>query len=647
MSTTEYEKALRLGRGAYRASASRGKYPFLPALDEMTQQVDILTEESLGLVDIPLDQIVGTKTSGRKVSFAGNFMPLMPENSEFARKWENVYEYHMEQGVGDPIVAYEYLNRFYVLEGNKRVSVLKYVHADSIEGMVTRIIPQRSQERENRIYFEFLRFYKATHINYIFFTKEGSFEKLQEAVGRGPDEAWTDEDRTDFKSLYTRFTEIFDKKGGRSLPVTPGDALLFYLSLYPYRDLLDKSQSALEEDITRIWPEIAQLSEAPEKALVLEPTESAEGGSIFSRFFRTTSSKVLKVAFIHDKGAEESGWTYSHELGRMALDQIFGDKIHTESVFCRKESADISELLEEAIAAGNHVIFTTNQRFLGASLKAALEHPEVKILNCSVNQPYRAIRTYFGRLYEAKFLGGMIAGAMCENDKIAYMAQYPIYGSIANINAFTLGAKMTNPRARVYLHWNSQKGASLEKLLQDEHITLISDNDMIRPASESRQFGLYLQRDGNYMKLAAPIWNWGRFYEKIIRDLLQGSWDKTEEVRRHAAVSYWWGMSSGILDLIMSKNLPTGITALTNLVRRQIYTENFYPFYGEMTIQGGYTRGTAGKLLTPEEIITMDYLVSGVEGGIPPIEELTDEARELIEMQKGLLPVPAAGKSES
>ena len=150
-------------------------------------------------------------------------MPLMPENSEFARKWQGVVKYHLDQGVGDPIVAYEYMNRFYVLEGNKRVSVLKYFHADSIEGMVTRMVPYPQDSIENQIYYEFMDFYKDSQINYLSFSKRGSFAQLTEAIGKKTGEKWTDDEKMDFRSLYNRFAEIFHAKGGTEsrLPQPP------------------------------------------------------------------------------------------------------------------------------------------------------------------------------------------------------------------------------------------------------------------------------------------------------------------------------------------------------------------------------------------------------------------------------------------
>jgi hypothetical protein len=112
---------------------------------------------------------------------------------------------HVEEGIREPIKAYEYMNKFYVEEGNKRVSVMKYFDVVSIPGNVIRIIPQRTEDKENKIYYEFLEFYNLSKINYIYFSEEGSFAKLQKAVGKGPDEMWNEDDRLEFRSVYTRF----------------------------------------------------------------------------------------------------------------------------------------------------------------------------------------------------------------------------------------------------------------------------------------------------------------------------------------------------------------------------------------------------------------------------------------------------------
>ena len=137
-------------------------------------------------------------------------------------------------------------------------------------------------------------------------------------------------------------------------------------------------------------------------------------------------------------------------MGRLHLEQTFSEEVQTVS-YENATLENIEAILEEAIGSGCNLIFTTTPTFVQASVKAAIANPEIRILNCSLNTSHRYIRTYYSRMHEAKFLMGAIAGAMAENNRMTYIADYPICGSIANINAFALGAKMINPRAEVFL----------------------------------------------------------------------------------------------------------------------------------------------------------------------------------------------------
>ena len=130
---------------------------YLQVLDEILPAYMTAGEVNLGLIDIPIDKIVGTKTKGRTHAFAANFMPLLSEDSEFGLKWRNLCNAHLSDAdIRDPISCYEFLGRFYVQEGNKRVSVLKYFGATSIPGNVIRILPLESTSKEVRAYREFL-----------------------------------------------------------------------------------------------------------------------------------------------------------------------------------------------------------------------------------------------------------------------------------------------------------------------------------------------------------------------------------------------------------------------------------------------------------------------------------------------------------
>ena len=107
MALGEYQAALKLGRRQYQEAVLMGKSPYLPVLDEILEGKDIVAEVSLGVMDIPLDKIVGTKTTGRTTAFSNQFMPLLPEKSEFGAKWSMLYDHQIQEGIHDPIVAYE------------------------------------------------------------------------------------------------------------------------------------------------------------------------------------------------------------------------------------------------------------------------------------------------------------------------------------------------------------------------------------------------------------------------------------------------------------------------------------------------------------------------------------------------------------
>ena len=106
MPDTEYGYALKQARKRYQDALAKGEYPYLPVLDNILADTDIVSTVSLGIMDIPLAKLVGTKTAERSSSFASNFMPLLPERSEFGSKWAALYKYQVHEGIQDPIVAY-------------------------------------------------------------------------------------------------------------------------------------------------------------------------------------------------------------------------------------------------------------------------------------------------------------------------------------------------------------------------------------------------------------------------------------------------------------------------------------------------------------------------------------------------------------
>ena len=122
----EYEKALALGQKEYKACQAKGLPLYPPVLDEVLTGVDTRGEVELGLVDVPIHLITGTRSAGRQRAFSPSFYPLLGADTELAAKWTALCSAHLSEGINEPIKVYEYLHDFYVQEGHKRVSVLRY-----------------------------------------------------------------------------------------------------------------------------------------------------------------------------------------------------------------------------------------------------------------------------------------------------------------------------------------------------------------------------------------------------------------------------------------------------------------------------------------------------------------------------------------
>lgn len=630
MSFMDYTQAAKLGKKDYQSKLISRESPTLEVLDDILHTIKNYKEVSLGLVEIPLDQIVGTKTAARSTAFSSNFMPILDSSSEFASKWIRLCESQQEEGIKDPITAYEYMNKFYVLEGNKRVSVLKYFDAVSIVGNVIRIMPKKTDDLDIQIYYEYADFYELSEINYLYFSKSGCFEKLQSLVGKAPGEKWSSDDKMDFRSLFQTFRAKYLSLGGDNLKhITCGDAFLYFVDLYSYKELLSNSDSELTALISLNYKEFELMSE---KEVELRLTASNKKASVLSKLF-PTGNRTLKVAFIYEKTSASSSWTYSHELGRLHLDTAFKDEV-TTIFYDNINTYNIDETIEDAIDEECDIIFTTSPTFSQASLKAAITHPKITIMNCSLHDPHSSMRTYYARMHEAKFIMGAIAGAMTENDVLGYIADYPIYGTIANINAFAQGVKMTNPRAQIHLMWNCLKDLDIQEQLKKISPDIISDKDLSVPEAGTRYYGLYRVYPDGIWNLAIPVYHWGGFYEQLIRAILNGTW-KSENTKNAKAINYWWGMAENAIDIISSQWLPEGIKRLIELLSKTIRSGDFNPFSGMICSQDKTIRNRENQTLSPNDIITMDWLSDNIIGEIPVIDELEENAKP-VAIQQGL-----------
>ena len=633
----EYVHAQRRAQREYREKIAAGQYPYLPVLDDILEKANVENQLPIGLVEVPMELLVGTKTAGRTAAFAANFMPLLGANTEFASKWISLCQAHVEEGIRDPIRCFEYMGRFYVQEGNKRVSVLKYFQADSITANVTRVMPKYSDSPEVRLYYEFVEYYPLGGMYTLTFTQEGSFARLQKALGKAPGEKWTEDDRAEILSLYNWVKKAYFARGGASMRPTPGDVLLLLVRFYTLADLKKRSPAELTKALDAIWDDVLAIEKPVPVKLSTKPAEPDQAkliDRILPAVIRPGAArKKIKVAFVNERTPETSTWTSQHEFGRSQLDEVFAGQVETRAYYNAVAGENADELVEQAIAEGADIVFTTSPKLVGASLRAALKHPESRILNCSVDMPYASIRTYYTRVYEAKFISGAIAGAMSTGNRIGYVADYPNFGTPANINAFALGARMVNPRVRVDLQWTCLPGEPIRNFTA-QGITVVSGRDTPTPNRPSREFGIFQIRPGGMLEdLASPFWHWGQFYENVVRSVLNGAWSKDQEGDERRAVNYWWGMNSGVMDVLFSRELPHDVRHLANILRQGIISGSIDPFACHIIAQDGTLMNEGHQGFTPEQILHMDWLCDAVDGHIPEYDELTEIAKPLYRMQ--------------
>ena len=622
--TEEYEKALKEGQREHRECLLRRINPNPLVLDDMLDPEVSEKWQDVGLVNIPINRIVGTKNAGRTTAFTKSFRPLMEPETEFGRKWIKLCADHLgDTGIQNPIECFEYLGEFFVQEGNKRVSVLRHFGANVIAANIKRVLPVMDDSPRLKAYQEFLEFYKLTGMYDIRYTTPGNYAKLLEKSGFPTDQKWTEDDRRKFRAGLHYFHGALEAVDGKGDLPQPEEALLVWLEVYPFSDLKQLSTAQLKKTIIQMRANLRGVSGA-DAVVVTEPPEEK---SRIIQMLKGTDH--LNVAFIHQYSWEISPWTWSHDAGRLHLEKVFGKSVTTKAYFNIDSPENADEQIAKAVADGADVVFTTATQLISACMRCSVKYPKVRFLNCSIHQSYASLRTYYGRIHEGKFITGAIAGAMCQNDRIGYIGNYPIYGEAASINAFALGAQLTNPNAKIELKWSCMPGNPTKELLAND-IRVISNRNTPVAKHLVNEYGTYMAAEnGEMIPLGSPTWVWGQFYESIVRSIMNGSWESEKEGQ---IMNLWWGMRSGVIDVALSPDLPEGLRILTETLKKNIMDGTLDPFKRKILDQNGNVRNEGDKVFAPSELMHMDWLCENVVGSFPKYEELLPIARPMVDI---------------
>lgn len=334
---------------------------------------------------------------------------------------------------------------------------------------------------------------------------------------------------------------------------------------------------------------------------------------------KTTSTANDKpvAGFIFVGPTGDGGWSGSHEDGRKQVEKDLGVKtIFKESV---PEGPEVEKVMKDMIDQGVKIIFATSFGYMDYVEKVAKQNPNVKFMHCSGYKTSENMGNYFGRIEQARYLSGIVAGLKTKSNKIGYVAAFDIPEVVRGINSFTLGVRSVNPNAKVNVTWTStwydpakEKDAA-KTLLADGCDVIAQHQDTTGPqiaAEEKGAFAIGYNTDSRKAApkafLTAPVWNWGPYYVKQVKAVMDGTWK---------AESYWKGMEDGIVALAPLTDLATP-EAKTKVeeVQKKLLAGSFNVFAGPIKDQSGKERVAAGQVLSDKDQLSCDWFVEGVVG---------------------------------
>lgn len=322
----------------------------------------------------------------------------------------------------------------------------------------------------------------------------------------------------------------------------------------------------------------------------------------------------LKIGVIHiGDPADGSGYSYTHDIGIQKMQEELGledSQIIRKNNIADTDSAATKTAIEECIAAGAQVIFGTSWGYMSTMKDLADKYPKVIFSHGTGNTNNGSnMNNYFGRIYQARYLTGIVAGMKTESNKVGYVAAMGDTNSevTGGINAFAMGVKSVNPDAEVYVKvtntWfdpNLEKQAA-EALLDEGCDVIAQHQDTTAPQLAAQTKGVWsigynsdMSKDAPNACLTSAVWNWGVYYTMATKQVLEGKW--TNE-------NYFGGMDDDLLGISpLSSFCAEGTQEKVDEVTAKIKDGSFKVFEGEIKNNKGEVVCEAGKSLTDEDI---------------------------------------------
>ena len=255
------------------------RMPLTPvSLNTLLDENRISCKQELGILEIPTNLIVGVAGESECCQlYTKDFLPVSPPESEYADQWCRLSQALLFSADFDkPISCYEYLGKFYVRDGLKRVSIANYSGVSCISAHVIRILPGQIESREVALYYDFLYQYRLTKLYQLQFTQSGFFEELQTGLGQKATHRWSERERISFLAHWTKIEEAFYKSYEDSLLITAADAMVVLMRKYTFEQIASMDSWILARVFQAFGKELYALSMSVKSAAMEDSAENLQ-----------------------------------------------------------------------------------------------------------------------------------------------------------------------------------------------------------------------------------------------------------------------------------------------------------------------------------------------------------------------------------
>ena len=317
----------------------------------------------------------------------------------------------------------------------------------------------------------------------------------------------------------------------------------------------------------------------------------------------------IKVGVLHiSDPAEGSGYSYTHDIGIQGMQENLG---LSDSQIVRKLNIDdgdakaVEKALQECVDEGCNVIFTTSWGYMKPTADMAEKYPDVYFSHgTGYMSNGKNFNNYFGRIYQARYLSGIVAGMNTKTNKIGYVAAQDSTNSevTGGIDAFALGVYSVNPDAVIHVKVTNSwydpaaEKAATEKLLAMGCDVMSQHCDTPYPQTLAQEKGVYgigynsdMSKETPKSCLCSVIWNWSAYYTSAVKSIIDGTWDGSNS---------YGGMSEGLVEITdLADFCVKGTQEKVDEASSLILSGKFNVFDGVMQTNDGKTVGEAGKTL--------------------------------------------------